>query len=115
MRRPKQRVLFPGDPREPRGGNRHGLTPQQQDAILREQGYVCRICRRADPGPGGWHIDHDHELAAGHNHPADRGCPYCVRGFLCSACNAMLGFARDNPATLAAAIGYLRTRGRLGA
>ena len=33
-----------------------------------------------------------------------------VRGFICSACNSMLGYARDNIKTLEAAIEYLRSQ-----
>lgn len=34
-----------------------------------------------------------------------------IRGFICSACNSMLGYARDNVKTLEAAIEYLRSQG----
>lgn len=33
-----------------------------------------------------------------------------VRGFICFACNSMLGYARDNIKTLEAAIEYLRSQ-----
>lgn len=70
--------------------------------LLADQGNACAICRATDDGlwPGrslqrdGWHIDHDHETGE-------------VRGVLCPNCNLMLGYARDNPSTLQAAIAYL--------
>lgn len=55
----------------------------------------CGICGTHTPGGrGGFHTDHDH--ATGN-----------FRGPLCHHCNLLLGQARDNPDTLAAAIRYL--------
>lgn len=53
------------------------------------------------------HRDHDHALAAEHNHPSNRGCPLCFRALLCLKCNSVLGFADDNIKILIAAAKYL--------
>ena len=75
---------------------RVGMTPDLLADMLTSQENRCAICRTSEPcGKGTWHLDHDHGSGA-------------VRGLLCHYCNLMLGMARDNPSTLAAAIEYLR-------
>jgi hypothetical protein len=70
-----------------------GLTPQDVDSMVTEQGGLCAICRASEPK----HIDHDHET--------DR-----VRGILCGPCNMGLGLFGDEPGRLLAAIRYLAPR-----
>lgn len=81
----------------------HGLTLDEYRALLDAQGHRCAVCGRGDESwwtarrdtnRDGWHIDHDHETGK-------------VRGILCPSCNLMLGYAKDNPVTLRAAIDYL--------
>lgn len=75
---------------------RRGITHEERDAMLVEQGGVCAACGSDDPGSSvGWHVDHDHET--GEN-----------RGILCSPCNVALGHARDCPLRLAGLILYLK-------
>lgn len=74
----------------------YGITVEQYDGMLEQQGGVCAICKEACP-PG-------RELAVDHCHSTGR-----VRGLLCTKCNPMLGFARDDIAVLEAAIAYLRS------
>jgi hypothetical protein len=73
------------------------LTLERYNSMLKEQDNACAICEspfdRATKGRTP-HVDHDHATGA-------------VRGILCNSCNAMLGRAGDNPATLLAAIAYL--------
>lgn len=65
-----------------------GLPPALQAALWAYQGGACPCgAKRADELPPGVATDHDHTLAALHDHPDDRGCPACVLGFLCAACN----------------------------
>lgn len=65
-----------------------GLTPEVQAALWAFQGGACPCgAKRAPELPPGVATDHDHDLAALHDHPDDRGCPDCVLGFLCAACN----------------------------
>lgn len=78
-----------------RNQKKYGLLPGDREAIFAAQFGVCAICGGSDSGSRrGWHIDHCH--ASGK-----------VRGILCHHCNAMLGNAKDNSATLEAAIRYL--------
>jgi hypothetical protein len=97
------------------GRNRHGLTPVEFQMVLDHQGGRCAICRTADPGPNGWVIDHDHEVARTHPHPVGRGCRSCVRGITCNGCNSVLGYGRDDPDLLRTAAAYLEhNAGRMG-
>lgn len=58
---------------------RYGLTREQYEQMLEDQGHACAIC--ATPTPGGrgnrFHVDHDHETGE-------------VRGLLCWPCNTKL-------------------------
>jgi len=70
----------------------YGITIQQFDEMLVEQGGGCAICGATDPGGrGSFHVDHDHETAK-------------VRGLLCHGCNTRLV---DDPDLLLAMIAYL--------
>lgn len=73
---------------------RYGLAPADYDRLFDEQGGVCAICRQP-PGARSLSVDHCHGTDT-------------VRGLLCSRCNPMLGYANDDPATLLAAINYLK-------
>ena len=66
------------------------LTQEDIDGLIQVQEELCAICHLATPKV----IDHDHSTGE-------------VRGLLCSPCNLLLGCAKDNPATLSAAIQYL--------
>jgi hypothetical protein len=73
---------------------KYGITVSDRDRLFEGQGGVCAICETDTPDERGWVVDHCHTSKS-------------VRGILCHHCNVMLGMARDNPATLAAAISYL--------
>lgn len=77
---------------------RHGLTIEQFDAILANQGGGCAICNSTT----NLHVDHDHSCCS--SLPA---CGLCVRGILCQNCNLMLGHARNTVEILGDAIVYL--------
>ena len=74
--------------------NRYGLTPEEFDALLQAQGNACAICKVEASGVRAWHVDHCHTTEK-------------VRGILCTKCNPMLGFARDDVEILKSAIRYL--------
>lgn len=74
-----------------------GLTPEDYDRMLAEQGGRCATCGTDKPWSrsGRFPVDHDHDT--GH-----------VRGLLCHPCNQALGLLKDDPDTLAAMVEYLR-------
>lgn len=79
-----------------------GLTLEDFDRMLEEQGGCCAICRRAersiDPRTGAVR-----RLAVDHCHSTNK-----IRGLLCSHCNRALGLLRDDPGLLQKAIDYLK-------
>lgn len=75
---------------------RFGITADEADLLLEEQGGVCAICSQSIADKRGYegHIDHDHATGK-------------VRGVLCFHCNAGLGQFGDDVERLKLAIGYL--------
>ena len=83
---------------------RHGLTMEQYENLLSDQGEGCAIC--ASPtagGKGSWHIDHDHSCC-----PGTHSCGQCVRGLLCHRCNTAIGLMGDDPDWVSAALAYIK-------
>lgn len=71
---------------------KYGLTILQYNKMVKNQGNKCKICsENFEKTPC---IDHDHKTGR-------------VRGLLCSKCNSLLGFAKDNIKILNNAIAYL--------
>lgn len=58
---------------------RYGITPEQYDALMTEQGGACALCDLpvAECPKGALHIDHDHATGR-------------IRGLLCLRCNSAL-------------------------
>lgn len=50
-------------------------------------------------------IDHDHKHC-----PGKKGCPVCIRGALCNACNNGLRVFHDDVTLLYRAIDYLQVK-----
>lgn len=79
---------------------KYGLTIEDYDRILAEQGGVCAICG-SSPNPNGvraasrLHPDHDHKT--GRN-----------RALLCLNCNVAIGHFRDDPDLMQAAADYIK-------
>ncbi len=73
----------------------YGVTQEKFDSMLKEQGGVCRICRKDSNGGRAWNVDHDHNTGT-------------VRGLLCTNCNIGLGQFQENVETLANAIKYIQ-------
>ena len=69
-----------------------GLTLEDYDRLLAEQGGRCGLCRRKSKKT----------LAVDHCHKTRR-----IRRLLCNDCNSMLGFAGDDPDVLVMAAVYL--------
>lgn len=74
----------------------YGMTPEEWDQLFVKQGSCCVVCRSSSPGrkTGHWSTDHNHKTGE-------------VRGILCSACNAALGHAKDDPNRLRMLAAYL--------
>jgi hypothetical protein len=70
-----------------------GITIEQYEEMLANQGGGCAICGRR-PGKISLHVDHDHETGR-------------IRGALCFRCNNALGDFADNGDWLVAAANYL--------
>lgn len=60
----------------------YGITVDEYDEMLADQGGVCAICGEA-PTTKRLAVDHDHETGE-------------LRGLLCVPCNAALGVLEDN-------------------
>lgn len=74
---------------------RYGITAEEYDRMLAEQGGVCAICHRPQTGKR-LAVDHDHSTGA-------------VRKLLCVACNVSLGALGEDVERLMAAISYIET------
>lgn len=89
-----------------RRGNlkRFNLTPATYQARLDAQGGVCRICGQKPSCGNGrrLNVDHCHKTGA-------------LRGLLCLYCNSGIGYFKDDPEILRAAIRYLEEAAANGA
>jgi len=81
---------------------KYNITLQDYDDLLLKQNNCCAICgenvENCEKGSG-------HRLAVDHCHTTGK-----VRGLLCSACNILLGKAKDNISILQSAINYLKVK-----
>lgn len=71
----------------------YGITPEEYDKILREQGGTCAICHGTE-SVGRLAVDHCHLTGK-------------VRGLLCTNCNQAIGKLKDDAQLLRNAINYL--------
>jgi hypothetical protein len=84
----------------------HGMSDEEVDARAEEQGDRCPLCNE----PYGDRellkptVDHIHLSGENKNSSQGRGP---TRDVICGGCNRMLGYARDNPATLRRAADYV--------
>ena len=83
---------------------RYGMTTEEFDHLLAEQGGTCAICSRKPT-----HVDHDHACCPPPTKKGQRTCGKCTRGLLCDAHNKMLGNAGDSVTVLRDAIVYLES------
>lgn len=79
---------------------KYNLQISDVQAMYLEQFGRCKICSEALPFDK-VNVDHCHSSGK-------------IRGLLCSSCNKMLGFAKDNIKTLEKAIKYLEIYHGLG-
>jgi hypothetical protein len=75
----------------------YGITLEDYDRMLSDQGGKCAICGTDNPGSNEthFHVDHDHDTRK-------------VRGLLCERCNIGIGYF-DTPVSLERAANYLRS------
>lgn len=71
---------------------KYGLSQEHAEQLVENRNGQCLICQQEAP------------LVVDHCHVSGD-----VRGLICSACNSVLGYAKDNPQTLRNAIAYLET------
>lgn len=95
----------PGYQRKAKIKHYYGMSVEQFDTLLADQGGACGVCKEPEPEDMGgrrawWVIDHDHRT-------------HKIRGILCNACNFGIGQFKDDPALLQAAANYLLMKTRL--
>ena len=76
---------------------RYGIGQIEYEELYTKQKGCCAICGSEDPGDisiKNLCVDHDHESSK-------------VRGLLCTRCNKLIGFARENPDILKLALAFL--------
>lgn len=81
---------------------RFGISPEDYERIVDAQSGLCAICRQPEPQArrqGRLSLDHCHDTGD-------------IRGAICSRCNTMLGYAKDDPTTLREAAKYLEQHER---
>lgn len=89
---PKERARRKADNYRRRLHSEYGLTPEQVQAMLEQQGFRCRPCGR----------DITDSACVDHCHATGK-----VRELLCRMCNFALGHAGDDPTRLRALADYL--------
>ena len=63
--------------------------------LFEEQKGLCAMCHQPETRP-------NYDLCLDHDHITNE-----IRGLICDACNRLLGYAKDDPHRLAAAMEYL--------
>jgi Autographiviridae endonuclease VII len=74
----------------------YGLTLAEREEMIEKQDGCCAICGFGFCPEVRPHTDHCHDTGA-------------VRGILCQGCNTGLGYFREDPKRLRAAIEYLES------
>ena len=87
-----------------------GITLDDRAAMLTAQGGGCLLCGEPETESVRLHVDHDHDCCPSHTHT----CGRCIRGLICSTCNAALGLMNDDAHAFAAMLRYLRAGGGAG-
>jgi hypothetical protein len=86
-----------------RKASKFGISVERLEELLAIN--QCAICSTNDPGPHGFHIDHDHACCPD---TKKKLCGNCVRGILCHKCNVGLGHFDDDVHRMQLAVNYLK-------
>lgn len=78
----------------------YNMRKGQYAEMLAAQGGLCANRGCSNPATD---VDHDHACCDG-----QRSCGKCIRGLLCSGCNAALGRIRDDLSRAQGLVAYLR-------
>lgn len=78
-----------------------GMTVEDYDVMLEQQGGKCAICKSEEPKGKRFSVDHNHKTGE-------------VRGLLCNPCNAAIGLLKDSPEVIESAKEYLLEKGSYG-
>ena len=78
----------------------YGITLEQYEALLAEQGGKCAICGGVADEGSSMAVDHDHTTRE-------------TRGVVHSRCNLAIGFLRDSPRACRGAAEYLERYGKV--
>lgn len=89
------RQRWGGYKRAARLREKYGLTVEDYEALLGQQGGVCALCGGIEECGKLLAVDHCHETGR-------------VRGLLCNRCNRGIGYFKDDPDALIRAASYLR-------
>jgi hypothetical protein len=72
---------------------KHSMLPEDFARLWEGQRGCCYLCGdELSRVSKQVHIDHDHSCC-----PPHRSCARCRRGLACQACNAAIGYAKDDP------------------
>ena len=83
---------------------RYGITGDEFRRLLADQQGRCPVCDNEITELTA-HVDHDHFCC-----PGKKSCGISNRGLLCNECNTGIGYMKDDPDILKAAIRYLTRR-----
>lgn len=72
----------------------YGLSVEDWNQMLVNQGNCCAICCTKEKPHYNWHVDHNHKTGK-------------VRGLLCNRCNQAIGLAKENLIILHKMMEYL--------
>jgi hypothetical protein len=97
----KQRMQNPSKYADIHLRRKYGISLEEYEALLASQDGVCAICKKENTQRD-WRLDRPRRMHVDHCHQSGK-----VRGLLCVRCNNGIGFFRDHPALLTAAIAYL--------
>lgn len=86
-----------------------GMTIEQFDKMLADQGGCCAVCKTTNPNGEGIENGKNKQFSIDHDHTTGK-----IRGLLCNKCNRCLSFMQDSVTVLTKAITYLKKHNKRG-